>query len=81
MKNKLKFDAEKNGYPYKWVIRFAAEGPIKDIMEKPKLSKIPKDVHTSGAHLIPQYPERNHWDHYKAGSKWIEKKNRIEKNI
>ena len=65
---KIKLNGEKNGIPFKWIIRTDDSGNIIDSMDKPK--ELPSDIHFSGAHIFQTKTENNHYDHFVNGSEW-----------
>ena len=64
----IKFNGEKNGIPFKQIIRIDVSGNIIDSMDKPK--ELPPDIHFSGAHVFQINIENNHYDHFVNGSEW-----------
>ena|SRR3990167_4371279 len=69
-----KYTMEKNGKPFYVLIEGEDEGKIKQIMEKPNLKEIEKQIHVSGLHAIIDFPKRDHYTHYENGKEWDEKK-------
>jgi len=65
---------EKNGVPFYILVEGENEGKIKQIMEKPNLKEMENQIHTSGLHVIIDFPERDHYDHLDNGKKWSEPK-------
>lgn len=65
---KIELNGEKNGIPFKWIIRTDESGKIIDSMDKPK--KLSQEIHFSGAHIFQSDIKNNHYDHYANGSEW-----------
>lgn len=70
----LRFSLEKEGIPFYILVEYGKDGNIKQIMEKPNFKEMKEQIHISGLHVIIDFPERNHYDHYEKGKEWKEKK-------
>lgn len=70
----LKCPITKDGNSFYLFVEYGDDGNIKQIFEKPNFKEIEEAIHTSGCHIIVDFPQRDHYDHYKDGKKWEEKK-------
>lgn len=66
-KKKEIIDIEKNGHDFKLIIKYASDGNIHSLMEKPNHRTFDPDILASGAHVFVN-PDNNHCDFFQSGA-------------